>query len=191
MAPETYQNILQTARRLFIAQGYTATSMRQIAEAVGIGKATIYHHFPDKQSILMALLDQNMGQMNDALVAVQSEMEPRRRIEVAAKSSTRFLLESADVMQIARREVPEARDLIQKQFRLFLKDYLALLSDAVRRGIDQGIFRPVDPLQATRVFMIMIQGTFAMAYISGERFQTPEQAAESLLDVFFRGIDIR
>src|SRR5512145_910400 len=184
MAPETYQNILQTARRLFIAQGYTATSMRQIAEAVGIGKATIYHHFPDKQSILMALLDQNMGQMNESLAAVQSEMEPRRRIEVAAKSSTRFLLESADVMQIARREVPEVRDLIQKQFRLFLKDYLALLSDAVRRGIDQGIFRPVDPLQATRVFMIMIQGTFAMAYISGERFQTPEQAAESLLDVF-------
>ncbi|MFZ6028084.1 MAG: TetR/AcrR family transcriptional regulator [Chloroflexota bacterium] len=191
MTSKTYLNILQTARRLFVEQGYTATSIRQIAETIGIGKATIYHHFPEKQAIVMALLEQNLGQMNDALAAVRREKEPRRRIEVAAQSSTRFLLESADVMQIARREVPRARDEIQQQFRLFLKDYLALLSEAIQLGSEQGIFRPVDPLQATRVFMIMIQGTFAMAYTSGERFQSPEQAAELLLDVFFRGIDAR
>ena len=56
MTPETYEKILSTARRLFVKQGYTATSMRQVAESAGIGKATIYHHFPDKRAIVMALL---------------------------------------------------------------------------------------------------------------------------------------
>ncbi|MBP7355576.1 MAG: helix-turn-helix transcriptional regulator, partial [Longilinea sp.] len=37
MAIETYNKILSAAHRLFVKQGYTATSMRQVAEAAGIG----------------------------------------------------------------------------------------------------------------------------------------------------------
>ncbi|NMC78544.1 MAG: helix-turn-helix transcriptional regulator, partial [Chloroflexi bacterium] len=55
---ETYSRIMQIARRLFVQQGYTATSMRQVAGEAGIGKATIYHHFPDKQAVVMALLQE-------------------------------------------------------------------------------------------------------------------------------------
>jgi sulfite reductase alpha subunit-like flavoprotein len=39
--------------------------------------------------------------------------------------------------------------------------------------------------------MIMIQGTFAMAYLSGDRSQKPDQIAAALLDIYFHGIDAR
>jgi AcrR family transcriptional regulator len=61
MSSDTRNTILQVANRLFVRQGYTATSTRQIAEEAGIGKATIYHHFPDKQAIVLALLENHTG----------------------------------------------------------------------------------------------------------------------------------
>jgi AcrR family transcriptional regulator len=191
MAPETYDKILSTARRLFVQQGYTATSMRQVAEMAGIGKATIYHHFPDKQSIVMALLSHNLARMETALQRVRAESDPRRRIQVAAETSVDFLFESADIMQIVRREIPGARDQMQAGFAKFFQEYMALLAEAIQRGTEQGIFRPVDPLSTARVLMTMIQGTFAMAYLINERSQTPQQAAAALLDVYFQGLDAR
>lgn len=52
----TKQEILETALDLFSVQGYEATSMAQIADAVGIRKASLYSHFCSKQEILDALV---------------------------------------------------------------------------------------------------------------------------------------
>lgn len=190
-AIETYDKILQVARRLFVQQGYTATSMRQVAEQAGIGKATIYHHFPDKQTIVMALHQKNLAKMGEAVQLVRDESDPRRRIQIAATASVSFLFESADIMQIVRREVSGGRDQMQAGFMKFFQEYMSLLGDAVRRGAEQGIFRPVDPTNAARVLMTMIQGTFAMAYLSGGHPQSSEEAAAALLDIYFQGINAR
>jgi len=165
--------------------------MRQIAAEAGIGKATIYHHFPDKQAIVMALLQKNIARMDEALQLVRAEDDPRERIRVAATASVNFLFESADIMQIVRREVPGGRDQMQSEFLDFFQEYMALLADAIRRGTKQGIFRAVDPTDAARVLMTMIQGTFAMAYLSGGHPQSSQEAAAALLDVYFQGIDAR
>ena len=191
MAIETYNKILSAAHRLFVKQGYTATSMRQVAQAAGIGKATIYHHFPEKQSIVMALLQRNITRMEESLQLVRAESHPRGRIQVAAEASVDFLFESADILQIVRREIPGGRDQMLDSFARFFQEYMALLADAVQRGIEQGLFRPVDPVNTARVLMTMIQGTFSMAYLINERSQTPQQAAAALLDVFFQGLDAR
>lgn len=52
----TRQEILAAARRLFISQGFTATSMRQIAKEVGITPAAIYNHYPSKDGLFATLL---------------------------------------------------------------------------------------------------------------------------------------
>lgn len=50
--------ILEAALKLFSHRGYGATSVRDIAEAAGVSKGNVYHHFPDKEAIFRALLDQ-------------------------------------------------------------------------------------------------------------------------------------
>ncbi len=191
MVSDTPEKILQTARRLFIQQGYTATSMRQIAEETGIGKATIYHHFPDKEAIIMALLEDSVHSMEETLTRVRAERDPRRRLQAAAESSIEFLLNSADILQIVRREAPAGRDEFQSRFLIFSRDFLRLLEESLQQGIDEKIFRAVEPQQAARVFLTMIQGTFAMAYLTGAKPQSPRQAAAALLDIYYQGIECR
>ena len=56
----TKQEILDAALKLFSVQGYEATSISQLAEAVGIRKASLYSHFENKQAILDALIQTTM-----------------------------------------------------------------------------------------------------------------------------------
>ena len=51
-------SILDAAQPLFVQQGYTATSMRQIAERAGITVSGIYNHFPAKGTIFQAILSE-------------------------------------------------------------------------------------------------------------------------------------
>lgn len=53
--------ILDAAAELFTTRGYTATSTRAIADAVGLRQASLYTHFPTKAAILVSLLDSTVG----------------------------------------------------------------------------------------------------------------------------------
>jgi AcrR family transcriptional regulator len=186
---DTRQNVLQAARTLFAQQGYTATSVRQIAEAAGIGKATIYHHFPDKETIALALLEESLGRMDAILPTAGAADDPRQRIRAMAKVSIEYLFESADLWQVVRREVPGGRKAMETRLALFFQDYIALIASTVQRGVDQGLFRPLDPTQAARVFLMMIQGSFALALFSGNIKPEPSEIVATVLEIFFRGIE--
>ena len=52
--------VLDAALHLFSHQGYRATAVREIAERAGVSTGNLYHHFPDKESLFRALLDEYM-----------------------------------------------------------------------------------------------------------------------------------
>jgi AcrR family transcriptional regulator len=191
MTSETYFLILQTARRLFIQQGYTATSIRQIAEETGIGKATIYHHFPDKQSLLAALLKNVVYSPAPILEEERSEPDPRRRIELITRASLKFFYENADLLQLVRREVPALRKEMTGAYTSFFKTFQSVLQDTLQEGIDQGFFRTLEPAHAARILITLIQGTFAGTFIQGTAPLRPDEATLSLLDIYFEGINRR
>jgi AcrR family transcriptional regulator len=53
----TRERILEVALELFSEAGYDKTSLREVAERVGVTKAALYYHFPSKESVLMALIE--------------------------------------------------------------------------------------------------------------------------------------
>ena len=71
----TKQLILETAQRLFDEQGYDATSLRQIAEAVGMTKAAVYYHYPAKEHLLLELTRPLLDAMSDMVARLRSDGE--------------------------------------------------------------------------------------------------------------------
>jgi AcrR family transcriptional regulator len=55
--------ILAGAARLFATQGYSATSMNQVAEACGLSKATLYHYYKDKYALLFSIADTHVQRL--------------------------------------------------------------------------------------------------------------------------------
>lgn len=69
------------AASLFASRGYDATSTRELAEALGITKGTLYHHFPTKEDLLVRICDESLARITQAaLEVIASEPDPLARL---------------------------------------------------------------------------------------------------------------
>jgi len=81
--------ILDTAARLLRGGGYHQTTLREIAEAVGIRKASLYYHFASKEEIVEAVVNDGVRFVHEAVVAAlaqASDATPRKRLEAAIRA---------------------------------------------------------------------------------------------------------
>src|SRR5579862_4130557 len=81
---DTRAQAQQVALELFAEQGYEKTSLREIAERLGVTKAALYYHFKSKEDIVHSLLDDYFGKV-DALVAWGRRQPPDERGELLSR----------------------------------------------------------------------------------------------------------
>jgi AcrR family transcriptional regulator len=72
MSGDTRQRILDVSAELFVEQGYDATSLREIAERLGVTKAALYYHFTSKDEILRALLEPGNVLLTELLARLEA-----------------------------------------------------------------------------------------------------------------------
>lgn len=70
---KTHQAILDTARELFLKNGYAATSTRDIANAIGITQPALYHHFKDKEVIFLAVITTVGAEIKEGIDEIRAD----------------------------------------------------------------------------------------------------------------------
>ncbi len=189
MGRDTRKAVARAARDLFVRKGYAATSLREVAQRAGIAKATVYHHFPDKRSIMDELITEAIASTAADRDVIQSVSDPHDRLSRAAEAMLGFLSLNGDIMQVARREVPACRDRLQTEGGRALHAFEESVAEAIREGRRQGAFRAgVDPEEAAGLFMSLLQGSFAHGMLQGTKQRSTKKAAAALMDLFLNGI---
>src|ERR1700704_6596398 len=75
------KQLLEAAQEVFVAQGYHAAAMDDIAERAGVSKPVLYQHFPGKLDLYLALLDQSCDQIISAAArALESTDDNKQRV---------------------------------------------------------------------------------------------------------------
>jgi AcrR family transcriptional regulator len=192
-AEERRQQILDLATELFARQGFQGTTTRQIAQQVHVNEAIIFRHFPTKEELYWAVIENQIR-----IRAGRARLEAR----LAAGGSDREVL-TAIAEELLNRDVTLSRlllftalenhELTHRFFRTHVTQYLELLSDFIRRGTAAGRFREVDPLLAARGFLGMIVYHFQIQELfGGKQVQTfdPHHVSETLVDVWLRGMEV-
>src|ERR1700729_216494 len=83
------RQLLGAAQEVFVAQGYHAAAMDEIAERAGVSKPVLYQHFPGKLDLYLALLDQSVDELVETVRdALRSTSDNKQR--VAATFSAYF-----------------------------------------------------------------------------------------------------
>ena len=86
--------ILAAAKALFIEEGYGATTIRKIAERVGVSAPALYLYFKDKDEIMLALCDQTFGHLIELFQGIEClECSPRDRLRQMGEAYIKFGLE--------------------------------------------------------------------------------------------------
>lgn len=78
---ETRRRAQRTALELFTRQGYEATSLREIADELGINKASLYYHFASKEAILQSLFEERGTEAADLLVWLRAQPRSPQLLE--------------------------------------------------------------------------------------------------------------
>lgn len=96
---EPREEVLDVAARLFVTQGVAGTSTREIAEAIGIRQASLYHHFPRKDAIVEELLERSIRPTLDKIEKIELLAPPHG---TASPAALLYLLLVLDVRTLAK-----------------------------------------------------------------------------------------
>src|SRR5262245_58162229 len=114
---QTRWRILMAAAARFAEHGYAATSIRDIARDVGVTVGAIYVHFPSKDRLLVAVAEEGIGRIGQAVDAAITEADDAwDRLSAAIRAHLEVLLSNAAfarvIVRVTPAEVPDAaRDL--------------------------------------------------------------------------------
>jgi AcrR family transcriptional regulator len=72
------QQLLQAAQDVFVAQGFHAAAMDDIADRAGVSKPVLYQHFPGKRELYLALLEQQVGELTQRVRQAMAGTEDNR-----------------------------------------------------------------------------------------------------------------
>ncbi|MEV5770498.1 TetR/AcrR family transcriptional regulator [Streptomyces antimycoticus] len=121
--------IVEAAGRLFFAPGFARVSMDDLARELGMSKKTIYRHFPDRRSLVAAVLDRQFAAVESTLVA--AEDSPGQPFEVRVQ---RFLIAAGtELARIGAAQLATGRGD-------------AMLRQYVEQRVDAVIYRRLDEL---------------------------------------------
>jgi AcrR family transcriptional regulator len=91
------EEILQAAKELFLEQGYDSTTIRKIADRVGVSAPALYLYFQDKEQMMLALCDQTFGHLIESVGEIEKTVsDPRDRIRQFGEAYLRFGLKHPD-----------------------------------------------------------------------------------------------
>lgn len=138
----TRERILLEAARLFRHHGYSATTLREVADASGIKAGSIYYHFESKEQILGEVLDKGIQIVAETVLqrveALPKDATARERVAAAIEGHLWGLLHHGDFTSANIRvygQIPLAAKNRHRKIRRDYADYWdRLLDDALNRG---------------------------------------------------------
>ncbi len=180
-------DIIQAAAQIFRRKGYHAASMQDIADAVGLQKASLYHHFTSKQDILLEILDQALDLLiHDMQAIVDSDASPESKLRQAMASYIDRVTHQADlaaVLQLEHRSLEprkRARHIARRD------RYDALWRTLIRQGVEAGVFRRLDETIVT--FALLGIQNWMITWYRPEGRLKPEEIASLFADLMLNGL---
>jgi AcrR family transcriptional regulator len=170
------------ASELFHANGYAATSVRDIAKALDIQAASMYAHVASKEDLLWSIVDGAATAFERAIDAAEAEAsDPVDRLAALVEAhvevvtadperSSVFVTEWRHLSPDRRAAIAARRDAYEARFRRVVED-----------GIAVGAFRPADPALAAAFVLTALNG-IASWYRPDGRL-SPDRIADHYVDL--------
>lgn len=181
------QLILEAAALIFSQKGYHATSMQDIANAVDLKKASLYHHISSKQAILLALLNQALdlviAQVDEALSIEAPYPEKLRR---AMRTYLETLAANRELSAVLLFEYRSLEGQRFSQHTIRRDRFEHLWRDQIQLGVEAGIFQCQAPAQAARALLGMMNWTITWYHPDGP--SSPQEIADQYAGMFINGL---
>ncbi len=193
-AAQTRQALLDAALTVFSEQGYHPARLQDIADAAGVTRGAIYHHFGSKADLYITLIEEASEQFDAVIAQAIAEGGTFRQVGTRVLVGAWTFLEedphlakvvelfnfktgfTSELAEITRRREEEAETLV---------DYVA---GFMRRAIEEGELRAdLDPVIVARAFIAYENGVMNL-WLSNRQVFSLKESAPALASIFVQGI---
>jgi AcrR family transcriptional regulator len=183
----TRDDILDAAAQIFREKGFHGASMEDVAAAVNLRKASLYHHVTSKQEILLSLLDRALGMLTEHIAGVAGrDMPADEKLREMMGAYLSALSESSDLASVL---LFEHRSLDKKSHARHVPQrdrFEALWREVLNEGVREGLFDCPDPGLAVRALMGVMNWTLTWYRPGGGK--SIEKIADEYADLIFNGL---
>jgi len=160
------EEIVIEATRLFAERGYEGTSMGDLAEQVGLRKASLFHHFPSKDVLYATVLSELVESVKTAILnAATSEGSFAERLDALTDALTTTLGAHSHAARLLIREAMDWGPVMKERLGKTIADVLAAALEFAKAGQKEGVFNPdIDPVHA----IVSLIGIHFMPFCIGE-----------------------
>ncbi|WP_353265085.1 TetR/AcrR family transcriptional regulator [Gemmatimonas sp.] len=192
---ETRQAILDAARELFVAEGVEATTMRAIAAKIGYTPTAIYHHFRDKDALIVELCLADFTALGQAMFKIGRIEDPVERLRRMGMAYADFALDNPSQYRFMfmTSYQQQLNDASGNMVPMPDEDAYQFLFQTVQEGIDKQLYRPelTDAVEMAQMFWGGIHGIVALWFTHCDNphitFRDPRQAVRTMCDSMIRG----
>jgi AcrR family transcriptional regulator len=187
------QQIINGALRVFARRGLSNFKMAEVAEEAQVGKGTLYEYFRTKEELIIGSVSQFMIEFEEYVAAqIVTAPGPIEKIETMVQASVEFCLENEDrldaLLDFYAVGIPRSGDgpaLMDLGPRY--KGVIQWVSTVIKEGIDQGLFRQVDPEFVASMIVALLDGFFFQAAIGAIEME-PKHISRNVCDLLLKGL---
>jgi len=140
------EHIYKVAQNLFRERGYAATSMRDLATAVGIEAASLYNHIRSKEEILQGICADIANQFFLALNPIKElDLTADQKLKRAIHAHIQVITNNLDASAVFLHEWRFLSEPFLSEFKTMRSNYEADYVQIIEKGIEEGVFKTIDP----------------------------------------------
>lgn len=182
--------IIASCAKLFDKVGYHGMSMQMLADEVGLGKPTLYHYFPSKADILFEMHQLHLGGINENMDAEAAKTsDPGDLLTQACVVALREIAQHPGYVRAFIEHYGDLEVEHRKQIKKRRQEYFDRIAGIIKKGVETGKFRDLDPEITTLAFLGMCNWAYKWYPRMADK-NPPEQMAKQLCQVFLEGLKL-
>jgi len=186
----TRLRVLEVTSDLFRRNGYQATSMRDIANAVGMKSGSLYYYYDSKEKLLAAILtdriDANLATLRHAIATLPDHATAREKFDVAVAVAVQIIAEAGDMAVASAQTLAHLQEPEYSKQSRARQEYNQFWRDLIEEGKRKGEIRDDVP-DAVASMVIVGALTFVAEWYDPKRSTTDEIGA-IFSRMFFEGM---
>jgi TetR/AcrR family transcriptional regulator, cholesterol catabolism regulator len=188
-AQDRLRDICRTAARVFYQKGYSGASMQEIADAVGLTKAGLYHHIGSKDRLLFEIMNYGMDILQESVLdEVASIDDPREKLRRTIAGHIDLIVRARDLeITVILHENRSLSGALRDQINARKRRYIRFLEELIVRVQEQADSPPLIPARMA-AFALLGMVNWLYQWYRAEGPIPESQLVSVYVDFFFRGL---
>ena len=179
--------ITQKAAHLFKEKGFSATSMRDLAEAIGVEAPSLYNHIGSKSDILREICFRIAEDFNNNLQAIEEEKGSSiRKIETLIRFHISMMIEEYESVYLSDHEWKHLVEPYLTDFKEQRNAYRKRFAAIIQKGIDKKEIKSMDPHIVVLTILSAIGGI--ESWQRSRKTISPKDLEENMVNILISGI---